>query len=239
MKNQQLFLQLRSLLVLAPLAGARAQGAQEGPFEIEKCRSIDRPIDKPGSYKLVKNLTGPFDSEGNCLFITADAVTIDLAGFTITGSGAGIGIVAVGVNSIAVRNGSISGFPTGVNVAASGTNGAIVEGLRVFGQAGGSGSSAGIAATGIVKDNTVLGFEGFGIDASGTLIHNYVFGNQVGILVGFGSTIGNTADNNSTIGIEAFCPSNLTDNTAVGNGTNLVLNSVRGGECNNTNNVAP
>jgi hypothetical protein len=37
-------------------------------------------------------------------------------------------------------------------------------------------------------------------------------------------------------GILVECPSNVTNNTAVGNGTNLQLN---GQGCNNTNNVAP
>ena len=37
-------------------------------------------------------------------------------------------------------------------------------------------------------------------------------------------------------GISVQCPSNVTDNTAVNNGTNLFL---QGDGCNNTNNVAP
>jgi hypothetical protein len=40
-------------MMLVPVAGARTQDAQEGPIEIEKCRTID----KPGSYTLVNNLT--------------------------------------------------------------------------------------------------------------------------------------------------------------------------------------
>jgi hypothetical protein len=63
--------------------------------------------------------------------------------------------------------------------------------------------------------------------------------------IGLGSTvIGNTAVNNGSVelpdggfGITVDCPSNVTDNTAVGNPRgNLVLN---GSGCNNTNNVAP
>ena len=65
-------------IILAPVgASARADGREEGPFEIEKCQTID----KPGSYKLVNNLVATND----CLVITADFVTIDLAGFTISG----------------------------------------------------------------------------------------------------------------------------------------------------------
>jgi hypothetical protein len=50
--------------------------------------------------------------------------------------------------------------------------------------------------------------------------------------------IGNTAvgDPGTQVGIAVFCPSNVTDNTATGSRTNLMLN---GDGCNNTNNVAP
>ena len=61
------------VIILAPRAGGQAQDAREGPTEIEKCRTID----KPGSYKLVNNLTFT-GTTGVCLQITADFVTIDL-----------------------------------------------------------------------------------------------------------------------------------------------------------------
>jgi parallel beta-helix repeat protein len=50
------------------------------------------------------------------------------------------------------------------------------------------------------------------------------------------TVIGNTATHNTEFGIVADCPSNLTDNTAVNNGTNLVLN---GDGCHSEDNVAP
>jgi hypothetical protein len=67
--------------ILAPRAGAQAQDArgEEGPIDIEKCQTISQP----GSYKLVKNLTFT-SSSGTCLTITANFVTIDLAGFAIS-----------------------------------------------------------------------------------------------------------------------------------------------------------
>ena len=40
-------------MILTPRAGARADGREEGPIEIEKCQTIS----KPGSYKLVNNIT--------------------------------------------------------------------------------------------------------------------------------------------------------------------------------------
>ena len=64
-------------VILAPWGAVRAEGATE----IEKCQTISQP----GSYKLVNNLTFRSTTGGTCLLITADFVTIDLAGFTITG----------------------------------------------------------------------------------------------------------------------------------------------------------
>jgi hypothetical protein len=235
-------------IILALRGGAQAQDArEEAPREIEKCRTID----KPGSYKLVNNLkTGP---DANCLVITADFVTIDLAGFTITGGGGtsfdAAGIVALpssgNLVGIAVRNGSISNFANGVALGSA--DGSIVEGLRVSGD--GAVSTNGIIASGIVKGNTVIGIfgigpeHGTGIIASGTVTGNYVAGSRgAQFLVGPGSTvIGNTAARvgpaEAVVGLSVDCPSNVTDNTVTGSeGANLLL---QGSGCNNTNNVAP
>jgi hypothetical protein len=235
-------------IIFGPRSAARADAGEEGPFEIEKCRTLDQP----GSYKLVNNLkTGP---DTNCLVITADFVTIDLAGFTITG-GAGnsfnvAGIVARpssgNLMGIVVRNGSISNFANGVDLGLA--NSSIVEALRVSGA--GAVSTNGIIANGIVKGNTVIGFFGIGpghgngISATGTVTGNYVTGSRgAQIAVGPDSTvIGNTAaplvgDGSADFGLVVDCPSNVTDNTATGSAEgNLVLN---GAGCNNTNNVAP
>ena len=226
-------------MIFAPLAGARADGREEGPFEIEKCQTIS----KSGSYKLVKDLTFTLTAPppGVCLDITTNAVTIDLAGFTISGPGVTLfnntTAIAAGPDSfgITVRNGSISSFDSGVDLEG---NGSIVEGLRVFD------IGTGIIATGIVRGNAVVGVSGRrtpGISATGTVTGNYVTSFRIaGILIGQGSTvIGNTSTNNAPapgFGIEVFCPSNVTDNTAVNNLTNLFL---IGDGCNNTNNVAP
>jgi len=223
------------------------RGAQAAPIPIQACQTISQP----GSYVLANDLT----SIGDCLVITADFVTIDLAGFTMRG-GAGAAIVAPqGGNGIAVRNGSINHFARGVDLSSA--RGSIVEGLRVFG--GTSNAGFGISATGIVKGNTAFGIFGDGITATGTVTDNYAEGNRdagisatgtvrgnvatdnsEGINAGVGSTvIGNTATNNRTeggVGISVDCPSNLTDNTAVNNRRNLLLN---GDGCHNEDNVAP
>jgi hypothetical protein len=224
-------------IILAPLAGARADGREEGPTEIEKCKTIS----KPGSYKLVNNLV----ATGDCLVITANFVTIDLAGFTISGGGPGLTAIRATpsfgqLQGIAVRNGSISDFLSGVDLTSA--EGSIVEGLRIVGPGGGA---VGISAIGIVRGNTVrfIGVtppgSGVGISATGIVTGNFATENGHGMVIGAGSTvIGNTASFNRVEGITVDCPSNVTDNTAV-NSTpgfpNLVLN---GNGCNNTNNVA-
>jgi hypothetical protein len=230
-------------ITLVPRAGARTQDAREegGPIEIEKCQTISNP----GSYKLVNNLTFT-GATGTCLQIIADSVTIDLAGFTISGpvplgAVSGPTAIAAGDNSsgIAVRNGSISGLGVGVDL---GGGGSIVEGLRVF-----RATVVGISATGVVKGNTVVGIadgpgSGVGIVATGIVTSNYVnFDRAGGIEIGEGSTvIGNTAlgrPDFRSFGISVSCPSNVTNNTALNNPAgNLIL---FGTGCNDTNNVAP
>ncbi len=59
---------------------------------------------------------------------------------------------------------------------------------------------------------------------------------RIGV-AGTGSTlVGNIVDGNSAVGLRVGCPSNLADNTIIGNGTNLAPN---GAGCRNTDNVIP
>jgi hypothetical protein len=158
--------------------------------------------------------------------IAASFVSIDLAGFSISGGG-GTAIVGEG-QGISVRNGSISAFTNGVDLGSAPY--CIVEGLRVY--VSGTGS-VGIAATGIVRNNIVDGSPDTGISATQIVAGNYVSGNITGIEAGAGSTvIGNTAAGSTAFSMT--CPSNVTNNTAV-NG-NIVL---QGSGCTNTNNAGP
>src|SRR5690349_9570108 len=141
----QIFTLALGAIILAAHGGAQAQ--EGGPIKIEKCQTIN----KPGSYRLVNNLTffTSGHSAGTCLPITADFVTIDLAGFTISRQPVGFGGTAIAagdnLSGITVRNGSISGFFIGVDLRGQAS---IVEGLRVIGARP---SSLGIGANGIVK----------------------------------------------------------------------------------------
>jgi parallel beta-helix repeat protein len=100
--------------------------------------------------------------------------------------------------------------------------------------------SAGIGLVdGVVTGNLVVANDtGIFVEDAGVITGNQAAGNKIGIDVkGTGSTlISNIADGNSEIGLRVGCPSNLSQNTAVGNGTNLVLN---GTTCHNEDNVAP
>jgi hypothetical protein len=201
-------------LALGAISLAPAAGARE-PTKIKTCQTISQP----GPYELADNLVAT--GGGNCLVIAADFVTIDLAGFMISGgprSGTGILVPPTSgqLHGIVVRNGSISGVATGVDLRLA--DGSIVEGLRL---AGGGGLIAAINATGIVKGNTVSEWNGAGIDATGVVTGNSVTGTIAGLEIGQGSTaIGNSVTRNSDFGIIARCPSNLTDNTAIDNGHN-------------------
>ena len=228
----------------APWASAQAQ---EGSIEIEKCQTID----KPGSYKLVKNLTFT-GSSGACLMITASGVTLDLAGFTISGRAnppfiESTAILGSGdLRGIAVQNGSVSGFQIGIDLGSA--TGSLVEKLRVFNFIPITTTTTGptgIIASGIVRSNAVFGpLTTFpvatGIFATGTLTGNYVTGNAAGMSIGLGSTvIGNTATDNRLFGFFVTCPSNVTDNTAVNNPDGNLVPETSQGSCNITNNVAP
>src|SRR4051812_44747594 len=80
-------------------------------------------ITTPGAYELSK----PITAAGNCLLVQAAGVTIDLAGFTLTGNGTGAGVIS-GSNVTAVRNGVITAFANAVNL----DRGGVVENVQAI-----------------------------------------------------------------------------------------------------------
>jgi len=93
--------------------------------------SLPITIDQPGSYYFTGNLEFT-DPTGNAIDITADNVTLDLNGFTlssvatVTGRAISIAIPAGGVvNNTTVRNGKIVGNTTVTDI---GTTWTVVEG---------------------------------------------------------------------------------------------------------------
>ena len=241
------------MLVLGIATYAFVAGAQEQiypvrePVEIKRCQRIDQP----GPYKLVNNL----NAAGDCLVITAEGVTVDLGGFTLTGDRAGTAIRGPKVPKgtiprvrTLVRNGDISNFAQATDL--SGT----VESVRVTANRAGIFVAVGTVIGNIVQFNASVGIEiadgivagnlivangiGISVREAAVITGNEVSGNKIGIdASGRGSALtGNVVDGNSEIGLSIRCPSNLTNNTAVGNGKNLVL---RGTTCRMSDNLTP
>lgn len=167
-----------------------------------------------GSYLVANNIT----SAGvNCLVITASQVTIDLNGFTLTGSGGTNGVLASGRSNVTVRNGTFNGFARAI--FATGT-GAVIDGVR--------------AVTGSAN--------GFTVGDSGTVENSYVTAHNGGIVAGKNARLlNNTLTGNTGTGQGA----SLGDNSRVsdslfinnsGSGLSVGKNSVIT-NCTFTNNV--
>jgi hypothetical protein len=150
-------------------------------------------ITQPGSYQLASNLTVPTNSEA--IVITADDVTLDLNGFTISGPGVDFvcaqcssGVVS-GNDNITVRNGSVIGMAFGVALG----SGALIEGVHAKGNL-----TAITVVSGVVRHcSTVSNYYGIYVYA-GTLVEaNFVTLNNGGIGAFGGATvIGNVAYQN-------------------------------------------
>ena len=176
-------------------------------------------ITTPGFYRLIKNLPagGGLLANGNCIEVTVDNVTIDLAGYTMTGDGTGDGIANIGARQgIAVRDGTITGFNSGVRLDI--TSGAKVEWIRAldndeFGIATGNHS---IVTGNIANGN---GFSGIFTAGSNTITGNIASNNGGdGIFADFRSTVtGNTARSNSGDGIQVESESTVAGNTSSDN----------------------
>ena len=109
MMNLRTSAAITMLLILCVFALPSQAGFAGRP--INKCKTID----KPGSYKLTRNLT----ATGDCLVITADYVTINLNGYRILGDGTGHCITDDGnaLEGIVIINGTVAGCLDGIHLA--------------------------------------------------------------------------------------------------------------------------
>jgi hypothetical protein len=142
-------------------------------------------ISQPGSYRLMSNLTLA-DPNVTAIEITADDVTIDLNGFTVstpmTCSGSlsawncsvvgpqGHGILAINHSYTTLRNGHVRGFRNGVSLQL----GAIVEGVsaRHFWTSG-----IKVGSHSLVQDSTVaLAANGIEVGGGSIVRHNAIGG---------------------------------------------------------------
>lgn len=180
-----------------------------------------------GSYKLSGDLTVTSPSI-DAIQVSADNVTIDLNGFTISSNspnGNGSGIIGSSTAAhLVIRNGRVTGFGNGFSIAG---RSAVVEEVTS------TGNSLGIfimsGASGTVSNSTANN-NGAGIrfDGSGAVINCYFDGNvigvnietspvnvtnnaithnQIGLSIGFGGYGLNTIMQNSLVDVNAFTSS--------------------------------
>lgn len=166
-------------------------------------------ISQSGSYYL----TGDRYSSTSGIYVGADNVTIDLMGYTLTGSvsGGDYGIViSTGYSNVEISNGTITNFTTGIYAGSyAGQNHRVIK-VRVCNNA-----AAGINLNGsscLVKDCSSVGNGG----SSG----NWTYGIRTGSgSVIEGNTVNNNGANNSThvYGIMAAQSCTIRGNTVYNN----------------------
>jgi nitrous oxidase accessory protein NosD len=161
---------------------------------MEKPVPYNTVLDAPGSYVLIRDLVTTGSEPA--LTIRANNVTVDLAGYQISGPGTnmGMGILVDGANGVRIRNGYIRDLGFGVVVMNSGS--VTVEGLHINGR--GIGVSAPPPEVGIMIVNS----------KAVTVKHNNLLGVGLGVFVRGPGSMGNhiyentiTATTNGLLGI--------------------------------------
>jgi hypothetical protein len=165
--------------------------------------ALPHVITEPGSYVVVKNLTlSALNTDG--ITVSAENVTIDLNGFTLTGPGKTAGSMGMGIRSldlanIVVVNGVVREFRD-LGVFLEGEN-HHVAGLRVYNN-GGSGIVVGTGCT--VADCNVRFNGGGGIVAVGGSVvrgNSATFNFATGISATNSLIIGNACYLNGSLNI--------------------------------------
>ena len=197
--------------------GVYVTEASAGVSPISTCQTIM----SSGSYELTQNLNHDGTNPPNgCLEVDADNVTIDLKGFTITGSNTDVGIGSVGSqDGIVIRNGTIRDFGAGISL---GGDRCRIEWIIAFS----NGNDGIVLGAGHCDVNNNIannnGDDGIVTENDSTIKNNIANDNVTdGIEAGPNNNIiYNTANGNGT-GINVVCPSNLVGNIAQNNGTKL------------------
>jgi len=207
-------------------------------------------ISQPGSYRLSGNLTVP-DVNTTAILVTAENVSLDLNGFSVTGPNtctfgtgcpfaSGEGVMAgnfgvAGPRNVRVFNGTVRGM--GANGIILTGVGSAVEKVVAMGN-----REVGIEVEAGSVVDSVASFNEFGIfakTARGCITENNtqtgieVFANGVasgnsannnsisGITLAVGGTATGNTANHNSDGIVANCPSTVVGNTATGNQVNI------------------
>ncbi len=164
-------------------------------------------ITQPGSYYLTGNITGVANKHG--VEIASSGVTLDLMGFDllgVAGSLDGISTSEFGMNSIAIRNGSVRGWgDEGIDIQSYAPLSTSVADIRANNNAGhGIAVNSGTTVTRCSADSNV----------------------QNGINAGFGAVITQCAvSRNGFNGISAGTAATVTSCTAINNTINGISSS--------------
>ena len=176
-------------------------------------------ISQPGSYVVTRNLS----STGDCIVIASGFVTLDLAGFTISGNGSSVGIHEApgtqfpGFRGVLIRNGNVTNFGDGIQFFVS--DGVTVENVNAS-----SNTNNGLILLNraVVRssrfddngNNGVTVSDGAMITSStATRNGNVGFAAATGALI-----VNNIAINNQLSGISQDCPGAAIANTVSENG---------------------
>ena len=175
------------------LAGTLTPNSAGAQGRCTRVRSLPAVLSDPGIYCLRGDLSTSA-AAGAAISITADDVVLNLAGFTLDGSGAGAGTAAIGIqalerSNVTVRNGTVRGFESGVSLSGPGGGGHDVRRIRAEGN-----TRVGIRADGTsssVRNCQVMntggaasGFPSVGIQSSGLgtrILNNGISGLVPGI----------------------------------------------------------
>jgi hypothetical protein len=197
------------LMVLAWALVFSAHGARaEGDFFViggggsvgTRITSLPYTISAPGFYYLGGDLS---TGNSDCIIVQADDVTIDLMGFSLTGTGLGTGILIQGRTNVEIRNGTLSKFSYGIfeggipeEEIPPGVNHRVVN----------------IRATGITTFAILLYGKGHRVENCNCS------NNHSGIYVASGAITECIANSNTATGITLDGPGNVTGNVANENG---------------------
>lgn len=179
-----------SVSLFANYSQAFAQGQLDSNI-IESSRdfaALPLNINNPGVYKLKRNL---WIQNGDAITITADGVTLDLDGHTISTRTAhtGRGIFIDGATGVRVINGRVSGFA--MNVVVMNSVNVNVENLQITGGGFQPGlNGAGPSEVGILILNS----------RNGMVRDNNISSVNLGIFVRGGQSTGNRIFDNTLVG---------------------------------------
>ena len=201
---------LRPAFALAACACA-ALPAVAAPRVLNACQTLT----EPGSYVVNRNL----QSNGDCLVVAADFVTIDLDGFVLSGTGTGSGVAGQGStewHATTVRNGTITGFGNGVSLSSA--TDSTVERINATGNAASGivvGTNSSVRASQAVSN----GANGIRVGIGGNVSGNTVArngGNGISTVEG-ANVLDNVSRNNSGHGVFMDCPGLFMGNASSNN----------------------